>query len=190
MWSRILLLATTAGVPVLCQAAESCPWLTTATAGGVLGGVAAVTVSLGEAVSPSSRTSNSISSAGPTSASAPASHYSGNAVDDSDCTFSRLVGPGNAELHIEVRTMADPTKEFAPQLARCSPQSTPLKAIGSEAVACSVNDKPGLFLEQVVGRVRDRFFVIRLSMNTASVTRDVLGEKARKVAEHVAGNLF
>jgi len=53
----------------------------------------------------------------------------------------------------------------------------PLKAIGSEALACR-----GEAGEQVVGRVRDRAFLVRITANDR--------EKVRKVAEMVAGSMF
>jgi hypothetical protein len=53
----------------------------------------------------------------------------------------------------------------------------PLKAIGSEALACR-----GEAGEQVVGRVRDRAFLVRITTNDR--------EKVRKVAEMVAGSMF
>jgi len=53
----------------------------------------------------------------------------------------------------------------------------PLKAIGTEALACR-----GETGEQVVGRVRDRAFLVRITTNDR--------EKVRKVAEMVAGSMF
>jgi hypothetical protein len=44
--------------------------------------------------------------------------------------------------------------------------------------------------ERVVGRVRDRAFVVRISTNDRSAQSGALREKARKVAEQVAGILF
>jgi len=43
---------------------------------------------------------------------------------------------------------------------------------------------------QVVDRVRDHLFVIDLSVKDPSITQNVLREKARTMAERVAGNLF
>lgn len=136
------------------------------------------------------RASNAISGAGPTSADPAATKYSGNGIDDADCTFVRQSGLRGGELHIDVRTMSEPAKEFAAFTARCGANGTPLKAIGNEAIACSLNDKAGRLFEQVVGRVRDRAFVIRLSIKDRLIPQDAVREKARKVAEQVAGNLF
>jgi hypothetical protein len=61
----------------------------------------------------------------------------------------------------------------------------PLKAIGNEALACSDDHA-----ELVVGRVRDRAFLVRLGTNDHSTQPSALREKARRVAEQVAGILF
>ena len=116
--------------------------------------------------------------------------YGANSIDDSECLFVRQPGAISGELRIEVRTMSEPLKEFAAYAARCGDHATALRAIGNEAAVCSLNDKPGEFLEQVVGRVRDRAFVVRLSINEPSLAQSALREKARKTAEQVAGSLF
>lgn len=133
---------------------------------------------------------NAISGAGPTSADPSATKYSGNGIDDADCSFVRQSGLTSGELNIDVRTMNEPAKEFASFTSRCGTHGTPLKAIGNEAIACSAHDKSGRPFEQVVGRVRDRAFVIRLSIKDPAITEDSVRERARKVAEQVAGNLF
>ena len=100
-------------------------------------------------------------------------------ADDANCDFIRQEGPLVHNLRIEVGTMI-----------QCPRNATPLRAIGNEAVACSYDGKNGQLAEQVVGRVRDRAFLIRTSTNDRSVQPSVLREKARKVAEQVAGTLF
>jgi hypothetical protein len=149
-----------------------------------------VTVSRTSADLSNARTANAKSSAGPTSANPGNAAYAGNALDDSDCLFVRQPGSVFVELRIEVRTMSEPRKEFAAYAARCGDRATALKAIGNEAAVCSLKDKPGELSEQVVGRVRDRAFIVRLSSNESSLTPSSLREKARKTAEQVAGNLF
>lgn len=59
----------------------------------------------------------------------------------------------------------------------------PLNAIGNEAVACATHGR-----EQVVGRVRDQLFTIRLTMK--GFNEEAISEKGRLVAEQVSGNLF
>lgn len=59
-----------------------------------------------------------------------------------------------------------------------------------EAVACGFNGKKKEVSEQVVGRVRDRAFTVRITSSSGVSDRTVLREKAQKVAEQVAGFLF
>jgi hypothetical protein len=56
-------------------------------------------------------------------------------------------------------------------------------------VACSIETKNGESAEQVAGRVRKQAFLVRVSAGEG-FSRDMLREKATKVAEQVAGNLF
>jgi hypothetical protein len=135
-------------------------------------------------------TPNAKSSAGPTSANPSNANYSSKGIDDAECVFVRQPGSVTGELRIDVRTMSESEKEFASYAARCGIHATPLKAIGNEAGACTVNGSVGQLSEQVVGRVRDRVFIIHLSTNDSLMTQSTLREKARKVAELVAGNLF
>ncbi len=65
-----------------------------------------------------------------------------------------------------------------------------LKAIGNEAPACPYQGKQGWIAEQVVGRVRDQAFLVRMGSDDPSADAKVLREKARDVAEQVAGFLF
>jgi hypothetical protein len=150
------LLLGIACLPSIAGAAESCPWLNAATAGGVLGGsVTGVTVKR-----------------------APAG-------DDASCDFVRHAGSLAFELRIEVETMRSPARDFSSYLARCHSTAVPLKAIGNEALACSDEGA-----EQIVGRVRNRAFVIRLGTSERSTQPAALREKAHKIAEQVAGILF
>jgi hypothetical protein len=137
------------------EAAEICPWLNAATAGGVLGGPVAMTVTRAKT------------------------------GDDATCDFVRHDGSLLLELRIEVETMRSPAKDFASYAARCHSAAVPLKAIGNEALACSDEGA-----EQVVGRVRDRAFLVRIITNDRSSQQTALRDKARKVAEQVAGILF
>ena len=96
------------------------------------------------------------------------------------CSFVSRHG----ELRIEVETMA------ATYPDRCSGAAEQLKAIGNEAAACAVESKDGRIAEQVAGGVRDQAFVITVSTDDRSVSRNLLRDRTRKVAEQVAGNLF
>jgi hypothetical protein len=55
---------------------------------------------------------------------------------------------------------------------------------------CSLDGKKREVSEQVIGRVRDRAFTVRITFNVDGKNRDVMREKAKRVAEQVAGFLF
>jgi hypothetical protein len=143
-------LLATAGVVLahICGAAEACPWMNAATAGGIIGNPVEM-----------------------------------NATKTS-CEFIHRAGSRVYELVIQVEASG------SARLTRCGSARVELKAIGNEAVACGFDGGEGKIAEQVVGRVRDQAFVIRISTNDRSAERAVLREKARKAAEQVAGNLF
>jgi hypothetical protein len=102
------------------------------------------------------------------------SHY-----DGSTCLFTHA----SSQLLIKVQTVGLPYR------LNCQPNPTPLKAIGNEAVACGNTDSNNAQkMEQVAGRVRESVFLIKLLSN--DIPRAALREKARSVAEQVAGNLF
>jgi len=94
------------------------------------------------------------------------------------------------EMRIETETMPSPAKDFASYAARCHSAAVPLKAIGNEALACSDDGDAGRLQELVVGRVRDRAFRVRIVTSDRSAQPSALRDKARKVAEQVAGILF
>jgi hypothetical protein len=84
------------------------------------------------------------------------------------------------------------TKAVASHESRCTAPAAALKAIGNEAVSCSadVGYSRG---EQVIGRVRDRLFIVTVSSTIAQdplMTRQLLQAKARMIAEQIAGALF
>lgn len=72
----------------------------------------------------------------------------------------------------------------------CGPNATPLKAIGNEAIACSPEEKNGKISEQVVGRVRNQAFTVRITTTDRSISPAALRERVRAIAEQVAGFLF
>ena len=150
-------------LPPTLRAAEPCPWLNAATAGGYLGG--------------------------PITEAAVTRAKSG---DDAACTFTRRNGALVFELRIEVETMKAPSRDFASYAARCRSHAMPLKAIGNEALACDDDPADGgeRVAEQVVGRVRNRAFLVHVGTTDPSAQRSDLRDKARRVAEQVAGILF
>jgi hypothetical protein len=164
----ILFLALSFCMPAKCQTNERCPWLNTATAAGALNGPVTFTVT-----------------------------HAGEDKQDAACEFVHQESAVVSQLRIEVQTMKDPASEFASYSAKCGQDAIPLRAIGNEAKVCSLHQQ-NEFSEQVVGRVRERAFLVSVTLNaTAPETselrdklRDELREKTEKIAEQVAGFLF
>jgi hypothetical protein len=147
--------------PGISHAKETCPWLNEATAGGFLDGTVTSAVT-----------------------------HSNQNKDDANCEFTLRRGSATTVLRIEVETMPAPPADFGSYLARCGGHAAPLRAIGNQAVACGFDGKKKEVSEQVVGRVRDRAFIVRITSNSGSSDRAVLRDKVQKVAEQVAGFLF
>jgi hypothetical protein len=83
------------------------------------------------------------------------------------------------ELDLEVtsRLASSQFTRFAEAACRNSHDAAPLKGIGNEAMACTVDAS-----ERIVGRVRNQAFVLRLNKPSHGKLKDL--------AETVAGNLF
>lgn len=152
-------------IPSNCVAKESCPWINEATASGALEGVVTTTV-----IHPEMSKD----------------------ADVATCVFLHQNGSNSIELRIEVETLSGAPGAYASYAETCGPDGTPLRAIGNEAVTCSYIDKKRRkwVSEQVVGRVRYHAFTVRVSSSAAPPDRNVLREKARKMAEQLAGFLF
>jgi hypothetical protein len=149
-------------LPTLGYAQESCPWLNPATAGGALDGSTELAVT----------------------------HPNANHKGDVTCDFMKQQGSVTRELRIEVQTITKAGNEYAVALEPCKTKPAAVKAVGNEALTCSL-DSDKQRAEQVVGRMRDRVFVVWIKTNdTAWAPPDLLREKTRNVAELVAGNLF
>jgi hypothetical protein len=144
------------------KAQDHCAWLNEATAAGVLNGP----VTLGLETTPD---------------------------DQNICVFTNLkTGKNHSALRIMVQPLKDVSKAVASHESLCTSVPVALKAIGNEAVSCSV-DVGYSRGEQVIGRVRDRLFIVTISSTMAhdpSATRKLLQEKARTIAEQIAGALF
>ncbi len=109
------------------------------------------------------------------------------------CEFSRQQGAAVHQLRISVDIMTDIPKQFPSYLAQCPPKSAPLRAIGNEAVMCSIEGKEDKYAESVVGRVRNQAFAVSVSSSVQddpSMTQEMRREKANLMAEQVAGILF
>jgi hypothetical protein len=156
-----LLSALALWTPRACKANEICPWLNDATAAGFLGGTVTSTVT-----------------------------HPSTDKNDANCEFIHRDGAVVTTLQIEVKTMSTPTTQFASHLAACGTHSEPVKAIGNEAVACGQDQKKGKYSESIVGRVRDRAFIVRINSMGDESDRDTTAVRARKIAEQVAGFLF
>jgi hypothetical protein len=149
------------GVTAANAASQPCPWLNAATAAGILEGPVTVSVT-----------------------------YFDQDNIDAACEFTHKADHTVRTLRIEVDTMKDLTHDFPQYLAKCGPDAKSLRAIGNEAVVCSVPGKSKQVAEQVVSRVRDRAFVVDVLSNGSASERDLMRDKARKIAEQVAGFLF
>jgi hypothetical protein len=156
-----ILLLVLLAVPAARAATQPCPWLNAATAAGVLDGPVTVSVT-----------------------------YSDQDNTDASCEFTNKADHTVRTLRIEVETMKDLAHDFPRYLAKCGPGAKSLKAIGNEAVVCSLPGRNSQVAEQVVSRVRDRAFVVDVLSNGSGSERDAIRDKARKIAEQVAGFLF
>jgi hypothetical protein len=113
--------------------------------------------------------------------------------DQTICVFTNLrTAKDYSALRIMVQPLTDVTKAVASRESQCTSPAAALKAIGNEAVSCSadVGYSRG---EQVIGRVRDRLFIVTVISTMAHdplMTRPLLQAKARMIAEQVAGALF
>jgi hypothetical protein len=109
------------------------------------------------------------------------------------CVFTYDVQGVRRALSITVELAADAHARMASIVANCGSDAVPLKAIGNEAQACSVDDRKGGPGERAIGRVRDQVFTITISSTHRGdpvLTRDALKAKIYTAAEQVSGNLF
>ena len=158
-----LLLTTLFGLTLLaCPtfSTESCPWINSATASGILGGPVEVIFT-----------------------------HSTRNKDDGTCEFRCRKGALTSAMHIEVATAERPGN-LAKFLARCNSKPSPIQDFGNEATACSGGHRGGKESELIVGHVRGRIFVIAVMTTGKSVSSSSLREQARSAAGQVVGNLF
>jgi hypothetical protein len=159
------------------RAKEMCPWINEPTAAGFLKGDVTTTI-----------THNST---GADKAAAAAATATGTSVTvgDAICEFVRRDASGTTRLRIEVATMSDVAAAFPAFRARCGAGSQPVRAIGSEAEVCDAAMAGNGVAERVVGRVRERAFVVSISAATTA-DQATVRETTLRVAEQVAGFLF
>jgi hypothetical protein len=113
---------------------------------------------------------------------------------DATCEFSAGAA---AMLRIAVHTMAQTRQEFPGYLALCGPSASALKAIGNEAVECIPTSGESKGEELIVGRVRNRAFVIAIRSDwvarppsSPTKTRNPISDNSENIAEQVAGAMF
>jgi len=113
--------------------------------------------------------------------------------EDTTCEFALKHESTVSTLQIAVHTMTAVSQEFTAYLAQCGTVSTPLRAVGNEALECTLSRDPVQVTEQIISRVRDRAFLLKWSMPKSTeeaISQDDIREKLRNVAEQVAGSLF
>jgi hypothetical protein len=104
-------------------------------------------------------------------------------IEKSACHFALEPPAAPAELEIRVETIVSPVK-FLGLRSQCIGPVSVLTGLGNEAFACSAGAG-----EQVIGRVRNQVFVIRLTA-ASDTDRSQIRQRARAAADVVAGNLF
>jgi hypothetical protein len=177
--ASVLAIAAMLSAPARCRAQTRCTWLNAATAAGVLGGAVQMTVAM---------TPDSEKDADQDAYSAPEQRFG---RPDAVCEFTRNVDSKVYSLRIDVKSMTDPAKQFPAFLTLCKGTIVALKGIGNEAVQCVLKSDAGMSSEQVIGRVRERAFVLTIVRAAAPASNgDGLRNDTRNMAEQVAGSLF
>lgn len=111
---------------------------------------------------------------------------------DATCHFTRKQDASNLTLTIDVHTVALPSKDFPTYLAQCA-EALPLKAVGNEAFQCIPKGGSTNGEEQVIGRVRDRVFILTVNANSTkqlTPAKTALSQETRNLSEQIAGALF
>jgi hypothetical protein len=113
---------------------------------------------------------------------------------DATCEFTRGTG---AMLRIAVHGMTRTPQEFPGYLALCGAGAVTLRGIGNQAVHCLPYAGEDRGEELIVGRVRDRVFVITIKAewinrppSSPTKTRNHISDDSENIAEQVAGSMF
>ena len=179
---RIALAALALVIPVGAHAANSCPWLTEATVGGLLGGTSVGTYTAGPLVATS--TSATINATAPPTV---------RMDQPGTCVFTDKEGPGVRELTITMEVSSDAHTRLAGMMQACGASSQLLQAIGNEAAVCAMDAHKKSVTERVVGRVRNQIFTIAIHTTLTDdpvLNSSSLMTKIYTASEQVAGNLF
>jgi hypothetical protein len=150
-------------LPSAAHAANNCPWLTEATASGLIG------------------------------AEAVGSFAAAAGAQPAVCTFTQKSEGMVRTLTVTVELSTEPHARMVSVAQACGGGAEPLNAIGNEAVYCAADLRRGELGERAVGRVRDQVFTIDLTSTMKEdpiLTRDALKSRIYTAAEQVAGNLF
>lgn len=107
---------------------------------------------------------------------------------DATCEYTKA----DALLRIAIHTLPDVKKDFPGYLAQCGASAVNLKGIGNQAIQCRNKGE-----ELIVGRVRERVFVITIKASWISSpptsptkTRNPISDDSENIAEQVAGSMF
>ncbi len=146
-----------------------CPWLNQATAAGILGGSTTMSVEPADVTT----------------------------MDNSVCKFHSVQGGESNDLQIDVKMLDNADMAFEAYKKQCTSTPTALQAIGNEAYLCTLTSEKStaatMQSESVIGRVRDRAFIVTLSMGTKlnpPLTKEDIENKVHSVAEQIAGALY
>jgi len=151
------------GLPSTARAANNCPWLTEATASGLIG------------------------------ADAIGSFTAATGAQPAVCVFTQKGDGMVRTLTVTVELSTEPHARMVSVAQACGGGAAPLNAIGNEAVYCAADLRRGELGERAVGRVRNQVFTIDLNSTMKEdpvLTRDALKSRIYTAAEQVAGNLF
>jgi hypothetical protein len=165
MWSMAstILAIGLLGSPGLCRAANNCPWINEATVSGLLGGMATTTITETGA--------------------------NGTII----CEFTQQSGSFKRVFRLTMEVTSEAHAKLVSLASSCRTDALPLRAIGNEALACTITDLKSGQGERVIGRVRDQLFTIVIYTtlkNDPSFTRETVKTRIDTAAELVAGNLF
>lgn len=142
------------------HAANNCPWLTEATASGLLGGDATGTFTAAAASQP--------------------------AV----CVFTYEGAGAKRTLRITVEVTPDTHARVTAAAQSCGSDAAPLKAIGNEAIGCSADDRKGERAVGRVRDQLFTITIGAAAKGDTVLTHEALQAKLYTAAEQVAGNLF
>ena len=160
---RVAIAISLLAIPSFARAENKCPWLTEATAGGLLGGDAV------------------------------GSYMAAANGQPAVCAFIDKEGNSMRELTITVQINPDAHNKLSGMMHDCGASSQLLQAIGNEAAVCAMDARKKFISERVVGRVRDQIFAITISSTVKDdmvLNNETLMTKIYTASEQVAGNLF